>query len=108
MYKFIFYAPLESAEVVKNEIFKTGAGSIGEYKNCSFETRGTGQFCPIGAASPHIGALNKLERLEELKVEILCLEEQVGPALRALKSSHPYEEPAWEVVKIENERFQEK
>lgn len=108
MYKFIFYVPENRAEEVKDAVFKTGAGSIGNYKNCAFETLGTGQFLPGEGASPAIGSLLKLEKVRELKVEVLCLEEQVESALKAMLKAHPYEEPAWEVLKMENERFLKK
>ena len=44
LYKLIFYVPTADAERVKTSIFKTGAGSIGHYSHCSWETEGMGQF----------------------------------------------------------------
>ena len=69
-------------DAVKNEIFKTGAGSIGDYEKCAFEIPGTGQFCPIGGASPHIGSLERTPKSEGIESGNLCLEEQVGPLSR--------------------------
>lgn len=105
MYKFIFFTPLESAESVKNAVFETGAGSIGNYKKCSFESEGTGQFLPVEGASPSLGKVDSLEKVRELRVEILCSEEQLSKAIRAMIKAHPYEDPAWEVVRLENERL---
>ncbi len=102
-YKLIFFVPKESANLVKKTIFATGAGCIGNYSHCSFETLGMGQFKPLHGSSPAIGSQDKLETVQELKVEILVLENQMQGALAALKNSHPYEEIAFEVYKIEDQ-----
>ncbi len=69
----------------------------------SFESRGTGQFLPGEGAVPNIGAVGKLERVEEMRVEVLCVgrDVMVG-AVGALKKAHPYEEVAYEVYKLED------
>ncbi len=105
MYKLIFYVPKDNAEVVKESIFATGAGSIGNYSHCAWETLGTGQFKPLPGANPSIGGINQIEKVIELRVEILCKEDNIKTAIQALKSSHPYEEPAYEIVSIENDKF---
>jgi hypothetical protein len=102
MYKLIFFVPKPDAERVKKAIFTTGAGSIGNYQNCSFETSGIGQFIPLQGSKATIGEVDKLERVEELKVEILCSYENVSKSVKCLKESHPYEEPAYEVIKLED------
>lgn len=68
-----------------------------------FETPGIGQFVPGEGAVPNIGAVGKLERVEEMKVEVLCAgrDVMVG-AVGALKKAHPYEEVAYEVYKLED------
>ena len=105
MYKLIFYAPKNACEKIKKSVFSTGAGRLGNYEQCSFEISGTGQFKPARGANPYLGKVGELERVEELKVEILCSEETIRPALKALHDSHPYEEPAWEVLAVENQKF---
>jgi len=69
----------------------------------SFESSGTGQFLPGEGAVPNIGAVGKLERVEEMRVEVLCVgrDVMVG-AVGALKKAHPYEEVAYEVYKLED------
>jgi len=104
MYKLIFYVPQNEAETVKNSIFNTGAGKIGNYSHCSWETSGIGQFMPLDGANPTIGTLEKLERVQELRVEILCEDSNINEAVAALKRSHSYEEPAFEVLSILNYR----
>jgi hypothetical protein len=102
-YKLMFFVPLAHATAVKRAIFATGAGTIGNYKHCAFQTRGQGQFLPSEAANPAIGEVGKEEVVEEYKVEILCLdEENTKAAVRELKKAHPYEEVAYEVYKVED------
>jgi len=102
MYKLIFYVPKADAQSVKKAIFATGAGSLGNYSECSFEVEGAGQFRPNSKANPAIGRSNKLEKVIELKVEILCTEENISNSVEALRKSHPYEEPAFEIIKVYN------
>lgn len=105
LYKLIFYVPTADAERVKCSIFKTGAGSIGHYSHCSWETEGIGQFKPLDGSNPTIGHHNTLEKVPELKVEILCTSNNIKDAVISLRKSHPYEEPAYEVISIQNHLF---
>ena len=100
-YKLIFFVPKKDAEQVKDAVFSTGAGTMGNYSQCSFETEGVGQFLPLAKSNPHLGDVHKLTKVVELKVEILCPENVVKEAVYALKKAHPYEEVAYEVIKIE-------
>lgn len=102
MYKLAFYVPVENAESVKEAVFSSGAGRIGNYEACCFQTPGTGQFRPLEGADPHIGRVGGLEQVEELKVELVCSDELIQPAIAALKLAHPYEEPAYDVWKLED------
>jgi hypothetical protein len=102
MYKLVFYVPKKSAEKVKTNIFLTGAGQVGNYSDCSWETEGTGQFKPLKGSKPTIGSIDNLERVSELRIEILCLESNINAAVVALKQAHPYEEAAYEVISIQN------
>ena len=101
MYKLIYFVPTEAKESTKQALFSLGAGKFNNYESCSFETLGTGQFKPIDKANPHIGSLNTLEIVEEYKIEMICTDELIKQALQILKESHPYEEVAYEVYKLE-------
>jgi structural toxin protein (hemagglutinin/hemolysin) RtxA len=102
-YKLIFYVPISHANKVKQAVFATGAGALGAYKHCAFQTKGEGQFLPLEGATPAIGEQGKLEIVEEFKVEILCLDEaNTKDAVREMKNAHPYEEVAYEVYKVED------
>ena len=102
MYKLNFYIPTINKEKVKNALFDIGVGRYKNYDKCSFETKGTGQFRPIDNANPHVGDIGKLEKLEEYKVEMVCEDELIKKAVKVLKQSHPYEEVAYEVFKMED------
>jgi hypothetical protein len=102
MYKLAFFVPVEDAETVKEAVFATGAGRIGDYEACCFETLGTGQFRPLQGAMPHIGSVGALERVAELKVELVCEDALIRDALAALRQAHPYEEPAFDVWRLED------
>jgi hypothetical protein len=102
LYKLIFFVPVKMSEKVKEAIFKTGAGTVGEYSRCSFETQGTGQFMPSAKANPAIGSSHNLEKVLENKVEILCTSSQIQDAVTTLKEVHPYEEVAYEVYRLED------
>lgn len=101
MYKLCFFVPATFAEKVKQAVFETGAGRLGNYEECAWQTSGQGQFKPLETANPFIGASGRLERVEELRVELLCSDDVVHEAVRELKKAHPYECPAYDVVKLE-------
>ncbi len=102
MYKLVFYVPIDEAEIVKDAVFNAGAGTIGNYKQCSFEVKGIGQFMPLEGSNPKIGEIHQLEKVEELRVEMLCNPSKIHEVLKALKRSHPYEEVAYEVYNLES------
>ena len=102
MYKLIFYVPITDSEQVKEALFEAGAGTLGNYEHCSFETLGVGQFRPRSGANPTLGKVDRLEKVSELKVEMICIPEKIHSVVKILKETHPYEEPAYEVIKLES------
>ncbi|MEE2731193.1 MAG: YqfO family protein [Pseudomonadota bacterium] len=101
MYKLVFFVPEEHKEAVKAAVFATGAGKIGDYDACCWEVIGQGQFRPLAGANPFIGATGNLETVAEYRVELVCHDDLIRKAVAALKSAHPYEEPAYDVIKLE-------
>lgn len=99
-YKLSFYVPESHLETVKAALFAAGAGVQGNYEQTCWQCLGQGQFFPIGEAEPAIGELNKLVLVHEYKVEMLCPISCINQAIAALKASHPYEEPAFEVLHL--------
>lgn len=102
MYSLTFHTPETHLDVIKNAIFATGAGSIGNYSHCAWQTIGEGQFMPLSGSNAFIGEINTLEKIPEYKVEIICTDEQITAAVAALKLAHPYETPSYQVFKLEN------
>ncbi|MEK6781619.1 MAG: Nif3-like dinuclear metal center hexameric protein [Bacteroidota bacterium] len=101
--KLVTFVPKEKEEVVIQALHQSGAGNIGQYKNCSFRVNGTGTFTPTEGSTPHIGKLNELEKVEEVRIELIFpifLESQI---MNTLRQVHPYEEVAHYLTRLENE-----
>jgi len=98
MYQIIFFVPKSHSEKVKAALFEAGAGAFNNYDSCCWETEGTGQFRPLEDSTAFIGEKNKLEKLPELRIEMLCTKDSLDEALKALVEAHPYEEPAYYAV----------
>jgi structural hemagglutinin/hemolysin toxin protein RtxA len=101
MYKICFYVPVSHAEEVKNAMFEKGAGKIGDYGCCAWQVLGEGQFMPLENSHAFIGEEGRLEKLPEYKIEMVCDKNYLQDVIAALKQSHPYEEPAYQVWSIE-------
>jgi hypothetical protein len=99
LYKVTFFVPESHLESVKMAMFKSGAGRIGDYEQCCWQVLGTGQFLPRDGSNAFIGETNRLETLKEYRVEMVCGAEFIKAVIKALLSSHPYEEPAYDVIK---------
>lgn len=101
MYLLCFFVPETHIDAVKNALFNAGAGQLGDYKHCSWQTLGTGQFMPLEASQAFLGEINTLEKVAEYKVEIMCDAQCIKASVQALKHAHPYETPAYHVLKCE-------
>lgn len=99
-YQICFYVPKKQCKIVKQAMFDAGAGVLGAYQECSWQVLGQGQFRPLKGSQPFLGETDKLEKVAEYKVEMLCHNEVLEQVLQALKSSHPYEVPAYLVIKL--------
>jgi len=100
MYQLCFYVPESHLEELKTALFDKGAGILGDYDSCCWETLGHGQFKPLQGSSPMIGEINKVESVREYKVEMVCAAEYIKQVLCELIEKHPYETPAYSVYKI--------
>ncbi|GAA4385685.1 Nif3-like dinuclear metal center hexameric protein [Hymenobacter koreensis] len=101
--KLAVYTPPEHAEAVKRALYDAGAGRIGQYSDCSFQFAGQGTFTPGADANPHTGRPNRAETVQELRVEVLLPLHLQSQVLRAMRAAHPYEEVAYDLVKLENQ-----
>lgn len=100
MYSLRFYVPESHLEAVKAALFAVGAGRIGTYDSCSWQVLGQGQFRALEGSEPYIGQQGVVETVDEYKVEMVCDDDLIKSAVYALKKAHPYEEPAYQVLKI--------
>ena len=100
MYQINFYVPETHLEQVKNALFEQGAGRIGNYSHCAWQTKGQGQYCPLAGSKPFSGEQDKIMHETEYKVEMVCSDDLLPKLLNTLVDVHPYEEPAYQVYKI--------
>ena len=101
--KIFVTVPIENVNQVREAVCNAGAGIIGEYTFCTSSTKSIGTFIPSESANPHIGERNKLEFVEEEKLEFVCDVEKVKDVIQALRKSHPYEEPAIDIIPLIDE-----
>ena len=101
MYKITFYVPEADLERVKNALFAKGAGKIGHYDCCAWQTLGTGQYRPLTGSQPYIGSPDRIETVAEYLVEMVCDDVYLPNVINELIRVHPYETPAYAVWKIE-------
>jgi len=102
MFKICVFVPEDAAEQVKQAMFEAGAGKIGDYDCCCWQVPGQGQFRPLEGSSPFIGEQDRIETVAELRIEMVCADEYIKHVVAAMKTAHPYEEPAYDVWKLED------
>ena len=96
------YVPEKNADAVRTALFESGAGSIGNYTDCSFNSVGTGTFKGNEHSNPVIGAKHLLQKVSETKITVSFAKHLENDILKTLFSSHPYEEVAYEIMTLEN------
>lgn len=101
MLKLVMYVPQGFEEAVKAAVFAAGAGQLGAYSECAWQTLGTGQFRPSETANPAIGLRGERTQVAEWRIEVLVSEAHSAAVIDALRQAHPYEEPAFELVRLE-------
>lgn len=98
--KWVVMVPADDAETVRAGLFAAGAGALGDYRECCWTTTGTGQFRPVDGADPTIGSVGRLERVREDRIEVVAPRGRRAAILAALRASHPYEEPAFDIIEL--------
>lgn len=91
------HVPPAQAEQVRSAMARAGAGTIGQYTHCFFESPGTGCFLPGADATPTIGAQGVLERVAESRLETTCGQSVLPAVVAAIHAAHPYETPAFSI-----------
>jgi dinuclear metal center YbgI/SA1388 family protein len=100
--KLVTYIPKKDADQVMAEVHAAGAGQIGHYSECSFRIDGIGTFKPDNQANPHIGTAGNLERVEEVRAEVIFPAYLKNKIIQTLIQAHPYEQPAYDIYALEN------
>lgn len=100
MYKIGIFIPASHLDTVKMAMFEAGAGRIGNYDCCAWQTLGQGQFRALENSNPFIGQLGVIEIVDEYRVEMVCADELIQPVIAAMKKAHPYETPAYDVWRL--------
>jgi len=94
------HVPPSDVDTVKKALFDAGAGEIGNYRDCAFDIEGTGQFTPVEGADPTDGEIGQTYRAAEVRVEFVAPARLRRPLIDALRASHPYEEPAFDILEM--------
>ncbi|HWV14049.1 MAG TPA: YqfO family protein [Cellvibrio sp.] len=97
MYKLVFFVPETHLEPVKAAVFAEGAGRMGNYDQCCWQVLGDGQYRPLSGSNPFMGSTDRLERVKEYRVEMVCDNARIKPVVAALRNAHPYEEVAFDL-----------
>ncbi|MHD0397596.1 Nif3-like dinuclear metal center hexameric protein [Staphylococcus simulans] len=99
-FKVQVFIPEENVETFKNKMNDEGFASEGDYEYCFFSTKGAGQFKPVENAQPHIGKLDQIETVEEVKVEFMIQSHERAKAEYSIKALHPYETPVYDFIPL--------
>lgn len=102
LFKLVVFVPKSHAEIVRNAMLNSGAGHIGNYSHCSFNSEGEGTFLPLYGTSPFIGRQGELERVDEVRIETIVKEEYIEEIVTNMIKAHPYEEAAYDIYPLYN------
>lgn len=94
------FVPRESADALADALGAAGAGALGDYDRCTFRLDGIGTFRPLHGSNPTVGRIGEVERVEETRLEMIAPRAARPSVVTALRSAHPYEEPAFDVVEL--------
>jgi hypothetical protein len=107
-YKVVTFAPAGHVDALRSAMAKAGAGQIGDYSVCSFNVAGEGTFKGGSESNPAVGRAGRFERVPEIRLEMVCPAARLGDVIAAVRATHPYEEPAFDVYRLEAEPTQSK
>lgn len=103
MFKIVFFTPSTHALDVRKAAFQAGAGKLGNYDSCGFTVEGRGTFRALEGSKPFVGDINVLHNETEVRQEFLVSKHQLSHVLNEILNAHPYEQPAYDIIKLENE-----
>jgi dinuclear metal center YbgI/SA1388 family protein len=100
--KLVTFVPEDHAKTVRDVLFNAGAGTIGEYDNCSFSTKGNGSFRASESADPFVGEIGKIHIEPEIRIETIFPKHLQSKVINSLLTAHPYEEVAYDIYSLDN------
>ncbi|MBI5788763.1 MAG: Nif3-like dinuclear metal center hexameric protein [Candidatus Schekmanbacteria bacterium] len=101
-YKLVVFVPADQAEILRKAIGDTGAGVIGDYSYCAFQTSGRGFFQAAVSSHPFVGQAGEMNSLAEVRLETIVPQAVIPSVLQAIKDNHPYQEPAYDLYPLHN------
>lgn len=99
-YQLSVYTPEQNVSELMDAMHQAGAGVIGNYSHCATYFDTFGQYMPLANSHPNHGNIDKLEKVKEIKIEVLCEEYNLNSVIKAMTASHPYETPVYTVVQL--------
>lgn len=105
LYKLVVFVPTSHHDQVLRAIGDAGAGWIGNYSHCTFNTPGTGTFWAREGADPYLGNVGELTRAEEIRLETIVPASRRAAVIQAMLKAHPYEEVAYDLYPLANDGF---
>lgn len=102
VYKVVVYVPVADKQKVSDVVYANGGGTIGAYDCCSFSVDGAGTFKANDGCNPYVGNIGEIHIEKESRVEYVVSRRNLSKVLVAINEAHPYEEPAIDVIKLEN------
>ena len=102
--KIIVMVPRDHSQELRDAICTEGAGNIGNYSYCTTSTKSVGTFKASTNTNPYIGKKEKLEIVEEEKLEVVCNIDIVKKVLKKIREVHPYEEPGIDIIPLIDEK----
>ncbi|HMO61534.1 MAG TPA: Nif3-like dinuclear metal center hexameric protein [Ferruginibacter sp.] len=101
--KLVTFVPIANANAVRTAIFSAGAGHIGQYSECSFNSSGEGTFKAAEGANPYTGIVGLQHTEQEVRIETIFAAWQQAEIIQSLLAAHPYEEVAYDIYPVENQ-----
>jgi len=98
--KLVVFVPAENAGDLRTALSQAGAGVIGDYHECSYVLEGFGTFKGGERTNPAVGQKGQLERVAELRLEMVCPKARLAEAVDTIWRVHPYEEPAYDILPL--------
>lgn len=102
--KLVVFVPVAYVDAVNEAMWQAGAGHIGNYDRCAYRMNGTGTYRPVDGANPFAGNVGEQHEEAEVRVEVVFPVSITGRVVSAMLDAHPYEEPAYDLFKVENKQ----